>query len=85
MGEYDDYTMLDSAGNPAGGVCHARGGNASLPPGWLIYIVVENLDESINQCRALGGQVVKGPLEMGKARYAIIRDPSGAHSALYMP
>lgn len=37
MGDYADYTMLDAAGGPAAGVCHARGPNADLPPQWMIY------------------------------------------------
>jgi hypothetical protein len=29
MGDYSDFNMLDAAGRPAAGVCHARGVNAS--------------------------------------------------------
>lgn len=85
MDGYDDFTMLDPDGNPAAGVCHARGVNASLPPVWLIYVVVADLDRAMQSCVERGGEVVKGPLTMGNARYCIIRDPAGAHCALYMP
>ena len=44
---YSDYVMMTPGGAPAGGVCHARGANAALPPVWLIYIVVEDLDGQI--------------------------------------
>ena len=44
MGDYSDYTMkMPATGEGVSGVCHARGSNAELPPGWLIYIIVEEL------------------------------------------
>lgn len=83
MGDYADFNMLDSEGVPAAGVCHARGGNADMPPQWMIYVYVADLDASLAACRAGGGQVVAGPKTMGAARYAAIRDPAGAVMGLY--
>lgn len=85
MGEYNDFMMSPPDGDPVAGVCHARDGNAELPPAWLIYIVVEDLDQSISRCQARGGKVAVGPKNMGDARYCIICDPAGAYSALYQP
>jgi predicted enzyme related to lactoylglutathione lyase len=85
MGEYDDFTMLPPGSEaPAAGICHAKGVNADLPPVWMIYIVVEDLDESLEACTKGGGQVLVGPKSMGPgSAYAVIRDPAGAVSALY--
>jgi hypothetical protein len=85
MGDYDDFSMcLPATAEPAAGICHARGSNADLPPGWLPYIVVEDLDDSLSACAELGGEVLVGPKGMGPgSRYAVIRDPSGAVAALY--
>ena len=85
MGEYSDFNMLPSGeGGPAAGICHARGGNAGLPPVWLIYIVVEDLEKSLEACTEGGGEILKGPKGMGPgSAYAVIRDPAGAVSALY--
>ncbi len=84
MGGYSDYNMVaPGTGEPTAGVCHARGGNAGMPPAWLIYIVVEDLDQSLASCQELGGEVVSGPRQMGKDRYCVIRDPAGAFAALY--
>ncbi len=87
MGEYDDYCMVPAnAVTPVAGVCHARGGNAGLPPVWLIYITVTDLDQSLAEVVARGGEVVRPAVEMGGgARYAVIRDPAGIVSALYQP
>lgn len=84
MGDYADFNMLDSAGEPAAGVCHARGANADLPPQWLIYITVVDLDAALEACVSAGGDVLgaaRGLGEMG--RFAVIRDPAGAVAALY--
>jgi len=85
MGEYDDYSMIpDGEDDAVAGVCHARGVNADIPPAWLIYIVVEDLEESLSACTELGGEVLIGPKSMGPgSSFAIIRDPAGAVSALY--
>jgi uncharacterized protein len=84
MGDYDDFNMVrPSDGQPAAGVCHARGANAQLPGVWLIYVVVESLDASLAQVRALGGRVIGEPRSAGTGRFAVIADPAGAVCGLY--
>ncbi|HEX7182825.1 MAG TPA: VOC family protein [Thermoanaerobaculia bacterium] len=87
MGEYSDYCMDEpGSGKSVAGVCHARGTNAGLPPQWLIYITVEDLDRSITRCTDLGGKVIAGPKGMGpQGRYCVIQDPAGAVAALFEP
>lgn len=86
MGDYEDYCMHpagDEAG-PVAGICHARGPNADLPPQWLIYLTVADLDASLAACSATGGAVVAGPRSLGgSGRVAVIRDPAGAVCALF--
>jgi predicted enzyme related to lactoylglutathione lyase len=83
MGDYSDYNMCDSDGNTVAGICHARRGNADLPPQWLLYVTVEDLDASLQRCAASGGKLVSGPKPIGADRYCVIRDPAGAVLALY--
>ena len=52
MGEYDDYVMKDGE-EPVAGVCHARGMNAGLPPVWLVYLPVPDVEEAIARAAAL--------------------------------
>ena len=87
MGGYSDFTMLaPGTDQPVAGVCHARGANADLPPVWLVYITVADLDKSVQQCLRRGGEVVAGPKGgLGQDRYCVIRDPAGAVAALYEP
>jgi len=84
MGDYNDYTMLDSDGKAVSGICHARGPNSDLPAQWLPYFRVANLEDSIADCLRLGGHVVIEPRSPGGAmRFVVIRDPSGAVAALF--
>ena len=85
MGDYSDYVMATpESGTGVAGVCHARGQNAAIPPVWLVYIVVADLDASLAACRAGGGEVLLGPKSAGgAARFAVIRDPAGAVCALH--
>lgn len=86
MQGYEDFCMIPpGATAPAAGICHARGMNADLPPVWLIYITVANLDASLEQCKARGGEVISPIRAMGASRYAAIRDPAGAVCALFQP
>ena len=86
MGDYEDWCMIPvGAENPTAGICHAIGTNADLPPQWLIYIVVEDVDDSARKVEVLGGEVVVKPRDMGGGRFCVIRDPAGAVAALYTP
>ena len=86
MGGYSDYSMaVPSTQAAVTGVCHARGVNADLPPQWLVYVVVEDLDTSAQRCVESGGSVIAGPRTMGRGRFCVIRDPAGAVCALYQP
>lgn len=80
---YADYTMLDEAGNPAAGVCHARGLNVGLPPVWMLYLPVGDLDESLRRVDAEGGKIVKTVQgDDGAYIYAAIQDPAGVFFGL---
>ena len=85
MGGYEDFTMNTPAGNaPVAGICHARGTNADLPPQWLIYIVVEDIEGAVKRCVELGGKLLAGPKSMGDhGSYCVIQDPAGAVAALF--
>ncbi len=84
MGEYQDYAMnLPGTQTPAAGICHARGLNKAIPPQWLIYITVADLDASIAECKKRGGSVIVDPRGSGKGRFCVIKDPAGAVCALY--
>jgi predicted enzyme related to lactoylglutathione lyase len=80
---YADYTMLGGDGNPAAGVCHARGANSGLPPVWMLYLPVGDLAESLRRVEEEGGKVIKTAQgEAGEYVYAAVQDPVGVYLAL---
>ncbi len=80
---YADYNMCCDDGNPAAGVCHARGVNLGLPPIWMIYLPVGDLAESIRRALEGGGKIIKTTRGAdGEYAYAVVQDPVGACLAL---
>jgi predicted enzyme related to lactoylglutathione lyase len=80
---YADYNMLGEDGNPAAGICHARGVNVGLPPVWMIYLPVGDLSESLRRVKEEEGKVIKAmQREDGEYVYAAVQDPVGAYLAL---
>lgn len=80
---YADYSMLGDDGNPAAGVCHARGVNAGLPPVWMLYLPVGDFAESLRRVQEEGGKIIKETTGTdGGFTYAVIQDPVGACLAL---
>lgn len=85
VGDYVDYNVhnaLEPGDECIAGICHKKGPNANIPSQWLSYVIVNNLDESLENCTKLGGKTVDGPRQMGKDRFAVIEDPAGAYLAL---
>lgn len=86
MGDYSDFTMkVPGSGQAVAGICHARGSNAQLPPGWLIYIVVADVGASAAACVEHGGKVLVEPRGLAGGLFCVIEDPGGSVAALYQP
>lgn len=83
-GGYSDYNMkIPGLDTPAAGICWSKGINQGIPPQWMIYIVVEEMQESLRRCEHLGGKVLYGPRSSGGGGLlCIIQDPAGAVAAL---
>lgn len=82
-GDYNDYVIQAPGVQEAvAGICHARGTNANLPPQWLMYVHVADVDASARKCIELGGRVLDGPRELGRLRLCVIQDPAGAVLAI---
>ena len=86
MGGYSDFTMIaPGSGDGVAGICHARGSNADVPPQWLLYFVVEDVERSARTCTERGGELLVGPRPLSGGRFCVIKDPAGAVCALYCP
>lgn len=55
-----------------------------IPPHWMSYVLVEDLDKSIEKAKASGATIMKPATAVGEmGRLAIIKDPTGAHLAFW--
>ncbi len=80
---YADYNMIGDDGNPAAGICHARGVNLGLPPIWMIYLPVGDLAESVRRVQEEGGKIIKTTRgNDGEYASAVVQDLVGAYLAL---
>lgn len=79
------YTMIKRDGKEFGGIWSIPKDQAEeIPPHWMAYILVENVDKSLETAAKQGGTIVKPAANISDyGRFAIITDPTGAHVALW--
>ena len=81
MGGYDDYVMTPfGSDEPVAGVCHRRGQNADIPPQWIVYFVVEDVETAAQIAVKKGGKLLR---PIGEGGFALVKDPAGAIFALH--
>lgn len=54
-----------------------------VPPHWLAYFGVDEIDAGLARVTELGATVHAGPIDVGMAKIGIVQDPQGATFALY--
>jgi uncharacterized protein len=81
------YTMAKTDGKEFAGIMPIpKGQEKQIPAHWISYILVENLDKSVEIARKHGATVIKPADNAGEfGRFAIIADPTGAQIALWQP
>jgi predicted enzyme related to lactoylglutathione lyase len=88
-GSPEPYTMWMRGGQtPMGGVMALPADlkAAGVPPHWMIYVGVPNLDEATSHAQRLGGSIVSPVIEVPTVgRMRAIKDPQGAPISLYQP
>jgi predicted enzyme related to lactoylglutathione lyase len=74
------YLIVSNNGNGNGGIREPQDGE---PPNWSPFFAIEDIDAGIAKVEELGGTKLMGPMDIGIAKIAAIRDPQGAMFALY--
>jgi predicted enzyme related to lactoylglutathione lyase len=80
------YTMTQRDGTTATGLYQLTEEMKSqgIPPNWLSYVSVANVDETAAKAKSLGATIAKEPFDvMEVGRMAVIEDPTGAVFALW--
>lgn len=81
------YTMIKKNDKDFAGIWAIPKDQAEhIPPHWMAYILVENLDDALQKAQKHGATIVKPATNAGDmGRLGIIQDPTGAHIALWQP
>jgi hypothetical protein len=81
MGEMN-YTIFKAGGRDVAGMMPVP--MPGVPPHWLTYVKVADVDASARLAGELGGKVVAGPFDIPNiGRIAVVLDPEGAAFGLY--
>jgi predicted enzyme related to lactoylglutathione lyase len=76
------YLIARNNGWLSAGILHL-GPEHGGAPHWLTYFSVTSCTDTAARAKALGGEVLGGPLDVAIGRIAIVRDPVGAVFALF--
>ena len=79
-----NYIEIEAAGQRIGGMYQQSPETGGpMPPHWMAYVAVDNVDAVAAHVAELGGKVFVGPMDIPKVgRFAVINDPTGAAISL---
>ena len=78
------YAEIMANGRPVGGI-HQMGEEfgGEMPPHWMPYVAVADVDEAARRAGELGGKVCVPPTDIPNVgRFSVITDPTGAAISL---
>ena len=78
------YTMINVGEGTGGGMF--TNPDPTVPPHWLAYVGVDNIEASTSKARELGATVVQEVMQVGDHGWlSVIIDPTGATFAMWKP
>jgi uncharacterized protein len=86
MGPNEFYSMFEVQGRDAGAGYTLRPDQTSqgVPPHWMLYVAVENADDTAHRASELGAAILAAPFDVFDfGRMAVISDPTGAVFAVW--
>jgi uncharacterized protein len=84
MGPMGKYYMFNRPHGMIGGMMNKPPEMAHVPPHWMIYFRVPDIDAAAERIKANGGKILNGPMEVpGGDRILNAMDPQGAAFSLH--
>jgi predicted enzyme related to lactoylglutathione lyase len=84
MGEMGKYRMFNRPHGMIGGMMDKPAAMAQIPPHWIIYFRVPDINAAIERVKANGGKIVNGPMEVPGGDWIVnAMDPQGAAFSLH--
>jgi predicted enzyme related to lactoylglutathione lyase len=80
------YTEWQRGGTSIGGMMTIPKEWGPVPPNWLVYFMVSDVDAAAKKAGELGGHAIVPPTDIPKTgRFSVIGDPQGAVFAVFKP
>ena len=81
------YTMLKRGEDDVAGLYQMDGPEfAGVPPHWMSYVTVDDIDQRAAKVEALGGKLLGPPMDIeGVGRMAFVEDNTGGKIAMFKP
>ena len=84
MGEMGTYYIFTKNGRDTAAMYQQGPDQQGIPPNWLSYVSVTNVEEAADKAKSLGGNVIVAPFDVyDMGRMSVIGDPQGAVFALW--
>ncbi len=79
------YYVLDKGGHNIAGILQMTKEWAGIPPHWMPYFQVDDIDGAVARAKEHGGTVAVGPFDTPYGRIAVVGDPAMAYFSLMQP
>jgi uncharacterized protein len=84
MGALGKYQMFNRPSGMIGGMMNKPPEMAQVPPHWMIYFRVPDINRAVERIKANGGKILNGPMEVPGGDWVVnAMDPQGAAFALH--
>ena len=72
------YYVIENAGRGNGGLLEMTEELDNMPPHWMVYFNVADVDKAGARLKSLGGKVHQGPFKTPTGEMSVVADPQGA-------
>jgi predicted enzyme related to lactoylglutathione lyase len=83
MGPGGMYFMYGKGGKMYGGMYNRPPEMSGMPPFWLVYAHVKDVEKAVEAAKRAGGSVKQPPMDVPGGRIAVLGDPQGAGFAVH--
>jgi len=80
------YTMIKNGDRPNGGMMSMdENWPPQIPPHWMVYFRVADLDDTLSRLTSLGGSISVEPFDTPAGKMAVVGDPQGGTFSVIGP
>ncbi len=77
------YVVIYNNGRGNGGIITMTEEWKDIPPHWMVYFSVEDIEATLEKVKSNGGQAHFPIISAGVGRFTVVSDPAGAHFTVF--